>query len=732
MSLHPSLRSSLILGLCLTLPAWPVAAAAPQFPTSLEGLAPQPFAQAAALSKGVQIDTGERETVRLFFQTLYRASDNVAADWTGDIATCQAGTVSADYQTATIRRVNWYRAMAGLSASVVLDSEFSRKAQQAALMMSANRTLSHTPPTTWACYSADGAEAAGKSNLSLGHAGADAVMGQARDHGTSNFVVGHRRWILYPQTLRMGAGSVVPADADGQPANALWVFDDNFASPRPAVRDEFVAWPPPGYVPYQAVYPRWSFAYPDADFSQARVNLTHNRQAVAVTLEPYRTGAGENTLVWMPAPYADGDTWSAPSVDDTYQVTVNNVVVAGQARAFSYDVTVFDPATRGEDSVTQEIVGPATLRLGESASYTFNELPQADGYEWRQGTTTEYSTVNDAESGVGDFVADVSVGYSVLDSAQPLGGAASYHLAHVEPVDQILTLDQIILVDWATQLEFSSELGWATPTQIATVEVAEGDGNDWTGVWKQAGQNASAGPASRQTIALGDYAGKTLRIRFRYSYTGGTYYPQTTADAGWLLDDVRLIAAESLEADVPLATATQSSFDFSPSLIGRAVLQVRPRLFNEFTGEWSLIKAVDVAAGNPATGDLVLLESASPSVVGAGPGDDTYLLDPVRLTGRERITISDTQGTNRLQLVAGLSISQSLLAPSALRLTLSNGAQVTLLGADVFVYDAGGNASIGLNHPPVSFATFAQGALGVRVPASGTATGGAVTIVTEP
>ncbi|CAK0780704.1 hypothetical protein CCP4SC76_7560004 [Gammaproteobacteria bacterium] len=63
-----------------------------------------------------------------------------------------------------------------------------------------------------------------------------------------------------------------------------------------------------------------------------------------------------------------------------------------------------------------------------------------------------------------------------------------------------------------------------------------------------------------------------------------------------------------------------------------------------------------------------------------------------------------------------------------LRLTLSNGAVVTVLGANTFKYDVGGNALEGINHTPVSFDTFIQGTLGVTVPTSGIATGGPVTI----
>src|SRR3954464_7620558 len=62
----------------------------------------------------------------------------------------------------------------------------------------------------------------------------------------------------------MGTGDVPssgPADDPYPAANELCVFDGNTFGPRPATREEYVAWPPPGYVPYQVVGPRWSFAY---------------------------------------------------------------------------------------------------------------------------------------------------------------------------------------------------------------------------------------------------------------------------------------------------------------------------------------------------------------------------------------------------------------------------------------------------------------------------------------
>lgn len=290
--------------------------------------------------RGLTVNPQNREESRQFFQTNYVAVDSAAHNWNGNQATCTAGETTPEFRSSIALRINYYRAMAGVPADISFQDEYTTKAQQAALMMSANGKLSHSPSADWQCYSADGATAAGSSNLYLGVFGPAAIDGYIEDPGDSNDVVGHRRWILYPQTQFMGVGDI-PATNGYRSANALWVFDDNMWEPRPATREEFVAWPPPGYVPYQVLYPRWSFAYPDADFSNATVTMTRNGETIPVTLAPVENGYGENTFVWTPT----GVSAAQPTADTTYTVTINNVQIADSTRTFSYAVTIFDPAT---------------------------------------------------------------------------------------------------------------------------------------------------------------------------------------------------------------------------------------------------------------------------------------------------------------------------------------------------------------------------------------------------
>ena len=105
--------------------------------------------------------------------------------------------------------------------------------------------------------------------------------------------------------------------------------------------------------------------------------------------------------------------------------------------------------------------------------------------------------------------------------------------------------------------------------------------------------------------------------------------------------------------------------------------------------------------------DFVVAQYASPAILGAGPGNDTYLLSPSMLVAGTQMTISDTVGSNSVQLGSGLNIASSRVAASALQLTLVNGSVITVLGAAAFGYEAGGNRGAGIDGPDLAYADFA-------------------------
>jgi uncharacterized protein YkwD len=277
-----------------------------------------------------------------FYKTNYLIENPPAINWNGSHTNCTPGTTSSAFKEAILQRINYFRAMAGVPAEVTFSHESNLKAQAAALLMSVNCELNHDPPKTWTCYSSLAHEGARSSNLYLGINGWDAITGYMKDPGDGNEFVGHRRWILYPQTQIMGTGDIPPVTGY-RPSNALLVFDEHMWEPRPETRDGFVAWPPPGYVPYPVVFTRWSFSYPGADFSATKVTMTQAGNPVVINQAPVYNGFGENTIVWQIQGMSCGQNWPRPSQDTRYTINLKNVSIDGKPQDFSYDVFIFDP-----------------------------------------------------------------------------------------------------------------------------------------------------------------------------------------------------------------------------------------------------------------------------------------------------------------------------------------------------------------------------------------------------
>jgi len=304
-----------------------------QIAVNAQGSSTQKSATVADVN-GFSVSPDVRSSVVSFYENVYLPPFSVPIGWTGNPATCAAGSTSQDYIDASFDLINYYRAMVELPP-VVNDTTKNASSQQAALMMSVNNSLSHYPPTSWQCYTSAGASAAGSSNIALGAAGPRAVDLYIRDPGPGNSAVGHRRWILNPPRSSFGIGSVGGATRD---ANALWVFAGTTSRPP----TDIVAWPPRGFVPFRLVYPRWSFSLnsaPGANFNSASVSMHEN--GVPVTLNIVSSGAngyGDNTLVWEPS----GLVFSAGQADRAFDIVVSDVSNAGQS-AYSYRVTVIDP-----------------------------------------------------------------------------------------------------------------------------------------------------------------------------------------------------------------------------------------------------------------------------------------------------------------------------------------------------------------------------------------------------
>lgn len=267
------------------------------------------------------------------------------------IANCQAGQLTSAATAAALQSLNAIRALHKLPA-VGYSTADEAGAQQSALMQAANDTLSHTPPTTWKCYTALGASVSGQSNLYAGFGNGltfmtddDIMAGWLTE--LNNIVadsVGHRRWLLYPFLGAVSYGRVVgasPTQTRGDAA-ALKVFGVAGSGVANGTLPAYVAYP---YQDYPAKYfntaallsfeviassnPN-SAANSTVNFADARVTVTQRGgSALAVSKVSYdNVGYGlPNNLQWAVA---------GLQANTYYDVSITGVVVNGQTQSYSY------------------------------------------------------------------------------------------------------------------------------------------------------------------------------------------------------------------------------------------------------------------------------------------------------------------------------------------------------------------------------------------------------------
>lgn len=337
-------------------------------------------------SRSRSVSLSRRAVVDLYRNEYVLGHTMPPIDWTGDVAVCRAGSVSRAYRQATIDRVNVFRKLARLSPVRLYEQtdDGNARVQAAALLMAANDGLSHQPAAHWKCSDAPyagstvgalGREGADRSNLALSsnddYASSAVIDAYMADAGAGNVAVAHRRAILDPAQTRMAVG-VIPASAKsgGHPAThaLMWInfstrTGDN-ASP------EGVAWPPSGFIPFQLMPSesnRWSFQYPHADFSAARVSIAINDgPPIAVPQIEFRSGMREKDPRGAPScsvnarcvpedaivfrPPLDpaglrGVSYAPPGVTDKrYSVNIDGIAgPKGVPRSVAYAVIVIDP-----------------------------------------------------------------------------------------------------------------------------------------------------------------------------------------------------------------------------------------------------------------------------------------------------------------------------------------------------------------------------------------------------
>jgi uncharacterized protein YkwD len=245
--------------------------------------------------------------------------------WSGAVASCTAGDLSADARANSLRIVNLYRFLAALPP-VTTDPTFDASDQACALMMLANNALSHTPPQTWTCWTQQGSDAAGSSNIDSGPA-VGAVDAYMIDTGNET-TLGHRRWILSNSLGPIGIGGT-------NKSSCMHTLDGKGKAGKP-----WMAWPSAGTIPLQALVQMrgesvdktgWSIQSDNIDLRNAMVTVTVDGASQPVTVTQLEPDYGASYAIdFIPK------GWTTQA-GKTYSVSV-----AGVSTPIAYQVAVVD------------------------------------------------------------------------------------------------------------------------------------------------------------------------------------------------------------------------------------------------------------------------------------------------------------------------------------------------------------------------------------------------------
>jgi hypothetical protein len=229
--------------------------------------------------------------------------------------------------------------------------------------------------------------------------------------------------------------------------------------------------------------------------------------------------------------------------------------------------------------------------------YVISTVGGARQYQWRQFQMNTPQQEG-AEIGTNNVTILTTTNYNPISSTVFKSGAHSFHLVHPSPGKQVITLNPSYIPGTnSSSISFQSRLGYASSSQIASVQVSTDNGVNWATIYTQPGGGSVETVFTLKTVPLTSYAGQTIKIRFVYDFASGSYYPQTSDEAGWHFDDILFANTSQIGNEQAFVTA-EPNFDFNPTGIANFALQARALTGHDYL-PWGPITYVQSSAAPP-------------------------------------------------------------------------------------------------------------------------------------
>ncbi|MDB6079710.1 MAG: hypothetical protein JWO82_3457 [Akkermansiaceae bacterium] len=547
-----------------------------------------------------------------FWHAVYQASEGYAArvGWTGNYTSTAAGAegnTSAAFIDDTERRLNYFRAMCGVSANVRINSGSTvyispsdtnvpaatttkaEASQRSAFMISrtyssgsTNFALSHDPVQGCVGWTTAAWNANANGNVAQGFYGPGAINAFVQENvpglSTWNAAVGHRRWTLMQRATDYATGNspgsytsatnkVVP------PASTLYVTQ-KAGEMDSSVAPKFTCYPAPGYFPAPLNSQFWSVTYPNANFNSAKVTVTSDSgSAVVATIVSRNAAYADNTLVWQMSANASVQQVA----DDTkFNVTVTDIAGEGIPSSLSYSVILIDPNQLVAAPVLSGPAHPST----EGTAYHVTPVPGAETMQTGMFLKHVGTWVESAEDPTPAVIPHTDPGYNFIDSTAGYTRTGSkafrlasppYDVLSASIPDQSFELDREILAGAGGKLNFYYRRSYMAAGSRLAVEISSDQGSTWTGIGTDIAGTANGLPDNGFQTSSVSLPASTMpvRARFRFYYSGnGGLYTFDDARAkpnGIFIDDISTSGCDELERTAIVSTTTQTSVIFSPA-----------------------------------------------------------------------------------------------------------------------------------------------------------------------
>lgn len=611
----------------------------------------------------LEVDTSSRNDVLSFYQNIYIASEDFASkiQWTGNADTCNAGTISRDFIDQVHRRVNYYRALAGVPASIVMNdastvltnSAFyqapnipsanttkAQAAQQSALIVTRMNSLTHSPDPNdnRFCFTPQGGNGSEFGNIAVGLFGPDAINGYIRED-KDNPAAGHRRWIFLDEATNFATGDI-PPNGSRRASNSLYVFQrpTELTTQTP----QFVAWPYAGKFPRQHSTEYWSLSYPKADFANATVTVKKNGQPVTVASINRVTGFGHNSIVWhIPSILSE----KLSDDDSTYTVTVANIGGGGPT-SYTYDITFFNANYL---TTPPTLTGANSVAPGGSRSYTVGHVDIAERYRLEIGKKSALAptVLEGGEDATQSMIIPGPVtgpNYQLRSTTYRRSGLKSLNLTFTEgkQTEQWVEFNRIFYPKAGAKINFYRRLSFMNSITTFAAQYCINDDGRWIDIPGSAASGTTTDASQQETntafSSLLSYdlpvaaVGKATRIRLVVRKEGDPGNPvYVTANpgtaSGAFIDDVTFTNMDWLSTRVlSNVPKDSSSVTFNSTTVGEPLvsgatytMRLQPRVGNlwmtssdthEVTVNSNMAPTLD-AIGGP----IILEEDADTQVV---------------------------------------------------------------------------------------------------------------------